>query len=489
MSEAATEQVTASVSADPPTDELLRLDVHGRAMASATGAAAEAAAGSLGFAPGEAERVGRLVADLCERVAGTDFDDPDTAQFEVSVFRRPAALGVRVADHGLPLSLEGESGRAITGGLLASGVADRASVSSDGDGNSVTVEVRRDPATLGHLVDEEMATDDLEDPPPPRVERLRREHLEGLARCTWRVYGHTYVADFLYHPEEMWRLVQAGRLHSVVAIDERDDVIGHVGIELEHRGARVGDTTLALTDPRHRGHHVLGAVGSEIPVLIEELRLVGTFAEAVTPDTITQRFEVDSGAVETGILLGFIPSTMEYRGFPAEVQRGRQSAVLSYRPLGRVEGRTVHLPEPYAEIMAERYATMALDREMAPPAAPGGVTTRFDVAVDQPRGLATLEVASVGDDAPHVVDRARRELCAAGTQVVYAELPLDDPATPHAVDGLRERGFIYGGFVPELRGSDILRMQYLDVDVDIDIIHLYTDDARRLLELTLADRE
>ena len=52
---------------------------------------------------------------------------------------------------------------------------------------------------------------------------------------------------------------------------------------------------------------------------------------------------------------------------------------------------------------------------------------------------------------------------------------------------LRDRGFRYAGFVPDLRDADVLRLQYLDVDVDTGIIQLYTDEARDLLAFTLAD--
>ena len=296
------------------------------------------------------------------------------------------------------------------------------------------------------------------------------------------------MADFLYHPEATWAMVEAGRLHSVVAVDDDGEVVGHVAIELEHVTDPVGDFTLALTDPRYRGHHLLGRASDELAAIIAELGLRGSLAEAVTPHTITQRSRVDGGATETGVLVGFIPSSMTYRGFSEEVQgSSRQSAVLSYQPLGPAPARTVFLPEPYAEVMAERYEAMGLERPGGRRRAPAGAT-RLDVAVDRPRSLATLEVQRVGADAVDEIDRRRRALCAAGTEVVYVELPLEDPGTPDVAEGLRDRGFAYAGFVPELRDVDVLRLQYLDVEVDTGIIQLYSDDARRLLAFIEADR-
>ena len=473
---------------DATEDVLLRIDVHGERMARSAGASARVAAEDLGMGAVDAERVGRLVERVSEIVARTDFDDPAGARFSVTLTERPAALGVRVADHGLPISLGGEAGRRVATTLAAEDLVDRVQVRSDGDGNAVDLEVRRHPGALDHLVDEATPTDESPRLAPPRIERLRRDHLESLARCTWRVYGHTYVADFLYHPDATWALVEQGRLHSVVAVDDEGEVVGHVAIELERPGDQVGDFTLALTDPRYRGHHVLGQAGDELGAVSVELGLVGSLAEAVTPHTITQRARVEGGAVETAVLLGFIPATMTYRGFSPDVQgTSRQSAVLSYRPFGSTAARTVFLPDAYRGLLVERYAAMGLDRPEGPGGRPTGSTV-LDVALDRPRALATLEVATVGADAAHVIGGHRRALCAAGVEVVYAELPLDDPGTPMAVEALREQGFAWGGVIPDLRGTDVLRLQYLDVEVDTEIIQLYTDDARRLLAFTLADR-
>ncbi|WCO67741.1 hypothetical protein PO878_03255 [Iamia majanohamensis] len=470
----------------PPTDDLLRLDVHGLRMARAAAASVRAAAEDLGFAPSDAARAEDVARHLGEAVAARDFDRPADARFTLSIGDRPAALTLRVADHGLPGSLGGEAGAELTRTLVAAG-ADTVRVASDGDGNTVAAEVARDPAHLAHLVDEETPTEESPDLPAPRFARLARRHLDSLARCTWRVYGHSYVARFLYHPEETWKMVEAGRLHSIVALDADDEVVGHVGIELERAGAAVGDATLALVDPRYRGHHVLRGTQAVRRQVMDDLDLLGTLAEAVTPHTITQRTRVEGGATETGILLGFIPATMTYRGFSADVQgSSRQSAVLSYAPLRPGPARTVHPPAAYRDVVLDCYARMGLVRTEGTPRAGTG-TTRLDVVADGPRSLATIEVAAVGADAAHVVDLRRRELCAAGTEVVHAELPLDDPGTPAAVEVLRDRGFRYAGFVPDLRDADVLRLQYLDVDVDTEIIQLYTDEARDLLALTLAD--
>ena len=256
-----------------------------------------------------------------------DFDRPDDARFTLSVGARPAALTLRV-DRRRParLARAARPARPSRRSWWRRGPT-RSRASSDGDGNSI---VGRGPTGRRPT----RSTWSTTRPPPTRPptsptrrsSRWNGRHLDSLARCTWRVYGHTYVASFLYHPDEVWRMVEAGRLHSIVAVDQDDEVVGHVGIELERPDDVVGDATLALVDPRYRGHHLLRSTQTERRRVMDELGLWGTLAEAVTPHTITQRTRVESGATETGILLGFIPASMTYRGLLGR-RAGRQPPV------------------------------------------------------------------------------------------------------------------------------------------------------------------
>jgi hypothetical protein len=159
--------------------------------------------------------------------------------------------------------------------------------------------------------------------------------------------------------------------------------------------------------------------------------------------------------------------------------------VLSYHAYLDTPPRAVYLPDAYRELLVGFYDRLGLDRPDGEPRQPPAGPVTVQVDVDLPRALARIEVVEGGADAAELVDRHRRHRCAQGTQVVHVELSLADPATPATVEELRRRGFAYAGLIPNLRGTDILRLQYLDVEVDPTIIALYTDDARRLLDLAL----
>jgi hypothetical protein len=477
-----------------PTRELLRVGVHDARMAPAAEAAARAAASTLGFTDADADRLAAAVAVTCQVVAEHTFDDPAASSFDVTLLDGPAGLVVRVSDEGLPFSLapevDGEhlaarvaAATAGEGGRLVEGVE----VAHLEEGTSIELHVRADPSVLTHLASDDVGTDPVVDAGGIVTRPLRREDCESLARCVWRVYRYSYVADYLYHPDRVWSLVEAGSLRSWVAVDGDGEVVGHLGLLIEEPDTRVADASLALTDPRYRHHHVMEDVGRLMADAVEDLELVGTFAEAVTTHTITQRGMVRQGGVETGVLLGFIPATMSYRGIMEDLGGNRQSAVLGYHPVRVTPQRSVTLPDRYADELRRVYRAAGLDRVEVPATAADG-PTELRIEVDGPRQLATLVVTRPGSDVVDVIDRHRRQLCAAGMELVYAELPLGDPASAAAVDGLVERGFFYGGVIPELRDDDVLRLQYLDVEVDPSVIQLYSDEARRILDMTLADR-
>ena len=117
-----------------------------------------------------------------------------------------------------------------------------------------------------------------------------------------------------------------------------------------------------------------------------------------------------------------------YRGIDEDLGGKRQSAVLSYSPVGAAPTRPVALPHRYADELRRAYRALGLQRPEVPAVTPSG-SSELRVDIAPPSGLATLVVHRVGDDLARVVARHRRDLCATGIQIVHVELPLSDPAT------------------------------------------------------------
>jgi hypothetical protein len=87
-----------------------------------------------------------------------------------------------------------------------------------------------------------------------------------------------------------------------------------------------------------------------------------------------------------------------------------------------------------------------------------------------------------------LAEETRRQLDA-GAEVVYLNLPLNQPATPHACEEAVKQGYFFSGvgplFAPD---GDALRLQFLSVPLDLSLLIVHSPLARALLEFVAADR-
>jgi hypothetical protein len=114
-----------------------------------------------------------------------------------------------------------------------------------------------------------------------------------------------------------------------------------------------------------------------------------------------------------------------------------------------------------------------------PPAYPP--TSTIDVHINHRDRHATLVVETFGTDFIGQVEQTIRDLHDENLHVIYVDLPLDDPGTLDAAPRLQEHEFVLAGLMPMFHHQrDFLRMQRLLVDLDFDLIEVYSDRAHAL---------
>ena len=116
---------------------------------------------------------------------------------------------------------------------------------------------------------------------------------------------------------------------------------------------------------------------------------------------------------------------------------------------------------------------------------------RFTVKVSSGAARATISVDDIGAQTVQRMGRARRELVERhALEVIYAELPLTDPATAPIATELEADGFGFLGLAPHasLRG-DVLRLAYLVEPVDRAAIHVLEPVAGELLDYVLQEQQ
>ena len=319
------------------------------------------------------------------------------------------------------------------------------------------------------------------------VDFLAPEGAEAFTRLVRRCYGDSYDAAWVYDPAEVAERLRRGTLWSTVGIAEDGEVVAHLGLARQRPDDDVAESGQAVVDPEYRGRHIFTTLKRRAAAQAADRGLFGLYSEATAAHPYSQRANVALGAVETGLLVGYIPATVEYEAIDARPHR--QSVVLYYLKTNDGHMRPVYAPPRDRAMVAsiiERAGLRGTVREASDE--PSSANTDLHVDDRDDHNDRVVTVRTVGDDLLDAVLAARDVALAHAADCVYVDLPLADPGTQRHGDGLRELGFTFGGISPNrLHDCDVLRYQYLDrVTLDTSDIALASDHGRELLDYVTA---
>jgi len=334
------------------------------------------------------------------------------------------------------------------------------------------------------------ADDDHDDHREPGVEvrDLAADDAGGLTRLVRRCYGDSYDATWVYDPAEITARLRRGVLRSTVAVTAGGEVVAHVGLTRTQPDDDVAEAGQAVVDPAYRGRHLFTTLKRHAAERARREGLCGLYSEATAAHPYSQRANVALGAVETGVLLGYIPASVEYTAIDAGSHR--QSVVLYYLKTNDGHQRPVYAPPRDRAMVARIVARAGLRGSMADAPRESGPAPQSDLHTEDraDHNDRIITARTVGRDLVGAVERARDDALANGADCVYVDLPLADPATQLLGDGVYELGFRFGGVFPNrLHGCDVLRYQHLErVTPDGADIDLASDHGRELLAYVMA---
>jgi len=457
----------------------------------------------LGLTDKDVGRLELVVEEACINVIEHAFDPNEQGSFDVIILRRPGQIVVAVEDQGLPFDFSrseagSESG---LGMILMNAFADQARFLNLGRrGKRVELVKNLTYETVEAYVPEDEKEGKL--PPAPAAQDIpltlrlmKPDDLGGLARCVYRSYGYTYSSDYIYFPDRVRELLESGLLVSCVAVTPEHEIIGHLAMNMDRPGARVGETGQAVVDPRFRGRGLFEKMKRFLMDYGRERGMYGIYSEAVTVHPYTQKGNIALGGCETGFLLGFTPATMSFKQIQEESQNRRQTTLLFYTKINDEPVRDTHPPFHHQTIIRRIYERSNLRRNIKTTAhfkeqtAPAPVS-QVDVDVRTEPSRAFLRVTEYGADLVELVRFRLSELCLRRIDCIYLDLPLSHPATAQACASLEMLGFFFAGIIPEMFDSDVLRLQYLNnVDIDPNDISVASDFGGELLDYVLKSKE
>jgi len=350
----------------------------------------------------------------------------------------------------------------------------------------------------------EAAGDRLEPAEPAAPEtytvRLLRPG-EGLrvAQLIYRVYGYTYPHKDFYYPDRLDHDLATGRLVGVVAVAGDGEFAAHLGMTRWDLGP-LGSVGAFMVAPAHRGRGLTKLLGQRLQAEIQTLGLVGLFGEAVTIHTISQQIAVGLGYRVTGLKLSDLelhfnrlprrdgPSSSWEREADPGLQR--QTLVFIFHYLAPPAPKTLFPPPRHREMLTKIYGNLEVETKFLDPTLPTG-PGEIKIHFDQVSGVGTIQVNRIGSDTRPKIIQARRDLCdLAGAQVVGLCLPLGQGGAPHLCEAAEADGFFFSGVLPQFApDGDFLRLQYLNIGLEPESIHLYSPFAKELLTYILREKE
>jgi hypothetical protein len=315
------------------------------------------------------------------------------------------------------------------------------------------------------------------------VRPLGEADVPALIACIRRCYGNTYGDSGFY--DEDWLVVQlrSRRLLSAGACAGRH-VVGHIGTMVASPSDAVGDSVAAMVDPAYRGRGLVDQMGRQLFAMFQERGIVATRHLATGTHLRTQRPLAASGAVPTGVLLGHVRAGTQFRGVEHRFGQHRIGVVAYFQRYGHLEAFDVHLPEPYANVLAELYERAGLNRSPSPgsPAItlrPDAPATCIAAQHDHLSGVLTVRIGADPDTRISTAELA--DALEYQAEVIYVDVPLVHPDCRGAVAWLRDNGFIFGALLPATVESECVRMQHVLADhIEPEAIECATADGTRL---------
>ena len=318
---------------------------------------------------------------------------------------------------------------------------------------------------------------------------LRPGDGQGVSQLFYSVYGDRYpVADY-YIPEAIERLNAEGKLLTVVARLSSGAIAGQ-GAYYRSSPPNEGvfENGQVLIVPEYRGSRIVVQITRAMDRLSRSMQQAqGFFGEAVCTHLTTQKLCSRQDYSECGLELSLMPAG-SYEKEGAGLQR--VSCLIGAR-VDRDRHATLHLPECYRTEMEFILSGFALDREIlfsdsdAPPPTAG--SSRLEARTFDFAQVERVQVIAIGADFPERVRELDENAKRCGLAVVQAFVNTGDAGAPFAVNALRARGFILGGFVPLWFGPDGVLMQKLYVEPEFDAVNLFAERSKRIFAFIRAD--
>jgi anti-sigma regulatory factor (Ser/Thr protein kinase) len=428
--------------------------------------------------------------EACHNVIEHAYEPEEKGRYQVEIVRDPTSFTVTVKDQGLPFNLEvlDEDKPTDLGFKLMRAFTDEVNSKYLGKRGKEVELVKYLPfKAIDPLITDAESSEGVEAIAPKSEEvtlrLMRPEETVSLARCIYRVYGYTYPHEDIYYPQKFASLVESGLVTSCVAVNKKEEVIGHLGVFLEIPEDPVGESALVAVDPRYRGRGLFPRMKEMMVGEMASRGLRGLYGRAVTVHVATQKSNLKMGSKETGFILAHSPPTTIFKKMTTKESDLRRTVALFYIPVLPDEEQRVFLPPAHDKMLRKIYDHTELQRVFNEPFPEEKSFFHSEIHSHllPEMGSAFLRVNNFGVDFLSELRSQVKELCLRQVELIVLDLPLKNPVTSLLCPEIENIGFFFSGLMPEYLNGDALRLQYLNnVVFDPDTVDVYSDFAKEI---------
>jgi GNAT superfamily N-acetyltransferase len=302
------------------------------------------------------------------------------------------------------------------------------------------------------------------------------------------VYGDGYPVKVVYEPKALIAAFEAGENIPVVARTPGGEVVGYAAMYRSAPNPKLYEVGQGLVLPAYRGVGIAARLGrATTDVLVSKLDLEVRFGEAVCNHTHIQKMESALGGLETAIEVDLMP----HEAYVTEGSASGRVAALAMFRIFRARKKDIYLPSVYEDQIRYMYSGLGEAHEFLKANEQlSANASEVKIHIFAFAQVARIDIHQAGVDLYEHLAKQEKALLEKGITVLQIWPRLSWPWVGEVVAMLRSMGYFLGGPLPGwYADADALLMQKVVGEPNWDGIHLYSDRAKRIMELIHADWE
>ncbi|MDZ7716769.1 MAG: GNAT family N-acetyltransferase [Balneolaceae bacterium] len=303
---------------------------------------------------------------------------------------------------------------------------------------------------------------------------------EDIAKLIYRTYGYTYSKEDLYFPKKIEQTLVGKEKLGIICRSPKGKAAGYFAI-LKKTDSNIGEVGEAVVSPNYRKRGIMSKMMEHLIEIAKSNKLAGIFGKAVTLHPVSQKVNHKYGFKTTALMLAD-SKNIKYKGFNEEYPQPI-SVVIDFLPIGPTKEKTVYLPSKYKKLLLETYKELDIQvKPKDPKSVKLAKKSDIELEINFDDLKALIVIKKYGSDFYSVLAEMLKSLDEQeNLNVIYLDLPLENPSTPQQFKVVEKMGFIYSGLAPLFhQENDFLRLQKLMIPMDLNLIEAFSEFGKKV---------